>query len=232
MTRQKSFKRRVRSRMEKTSESYTAARRRLIAKSGSPDATPAGTSPDSLAPAGVEASRPSGDAVVANTGRDWEGWFGLLDQWEAATRKHGEIARWLMDEHQVPGWWAQSITVAYEQARGLRAPGQGRDGWYSVSVTRTVNVGVEALYEAVADPGIRSRWLPGNRLEITTNTPKSVRGRWDGGGSRVVIGLEHREDAKSRISLTHERIPDAQARGELKRYWAERLQALKDQLES
>jgi hypothetical protein len=44
MTKQKSFKGRVRARMDKTSESYTAARRQLLAKATSeaaPDAPPA-----------------------------------------------------------------------------------------------------------------------------------------------------------------------------------------------
>lgn len=37
MTRQKTFKRRVRERMAKTSESYTAARRMLVAEGDRPD---------------------------------------------------------------------------------------------------------------------------------------------------------------------------------------------------
>ena len=36
MTKQKSFKGRVRARMDKTSESYTTARRQLLAKAGRP----------------------------------------------------------------------------------------------------------------------------------------------------------------------------------------------------
>jgi hypothetical protein len=34
---------------------------------------------------------------------------------------HTEIARWLVAEHRIGGWWAQSVTVAYERARGVRA---------------------------------------------------------------------------------------------------------------
>jgi hypothetical protein len=40
MTRQKTFKRRLRARMEKTGESYTAARRMLIAAGARPEAAP------------------------------------------------------------------------------------------------------------------------------------------------------------------------------------------------
>ncbi len=107
MTTQKTFKRRVRARMAKTRESYTAARRKLV------DA------------------RPAVEKVVAATGRTWDSWFGLLDAWDAAARTHTETARWLRELHAVPSWWSQSITVAYEQARGLRVPGQQVSGGFT-----------------------------------------------------------------------------------------------------
>ncbi len=62
MTKQKTFKHRVRSRMEKTGESYTAARRMLIA--------------------GPKESAATQEA----TGRGNEEWFALLDEWGAADR--------------------------------------------------------------------------------------------------------------------------------------------------
>ncbi len=236
MTKQKTFKRRIRTRMEKTSESYSAARRQLLAKSDSPadttqpaeptvpqpDASAAGpdvsiagpTSTESTieADTGDSADRPSDQAIAEKTGRDWDGWFALLDEWGAAKQAHAEIARWLTTDHGVPGWWAQSITVAYERARGLRAPGQGRDGKYSVSASKTVNVPVERLFAAVADPTIRGRWLTGDLLEVTTaSPPKSVRGRWDNGRSRVVIGFNPKGEAKSQIGLAHEQLADPPA---------------------
>src|SRR5207249_473349 len=131
MTKQKTFRRRVRARMAKTGESYTAARRMLIAK---------GEGPEAEVPTFVPPM--SDQKLVEATGQGWQQWFGLLDAWEAASRPHPEIARWLGAEHGVPGWWAQSITVGYEQARGLRAPGQHADGW-AVTASKTVDVPVE-----------------------------------------------------------------------------------------
>jgi hypothetical protein len=135
MTRQKTFKRRVRERMTRTGESYTAARRMLIAKGDRPDTTVAPFEPP------VTEER-----VVEATGRGWQAWFELLDAWEAASRSHTEIARWLREEHGVDGWYSQSITLGYERGRGLRAPGQRPDG-FAVSATRTVAVPVERLFE-------------------------------------------------------------------------------------
>ena len=246
MTKQKSFKSRVRARMDKTSESYTAARRQLLAKSTPEPAAPVDpvapvASADQVASAGqaapVEAPgarRPYSDAVIrANTGHGWDEWFVLLDGWGAAERPHTEIARWVHQEHGVGGWWAQGVTVAYEQARGLRAPGQRRGGHFEVSASKTVAVPVERLYEAFADPALRERWLPGAAFEMRTAIPaKSIRANWEDGSTRLVILFSAHGESKSQVALVHERLPDAATAEQLKPWWRERVAALKRLLET
>ena len=220
MTRQRTFKRRVRERMTKTGESYTAARRMLIAKGDRPDTTIAEFEP----PVAEE-------RVIEATGRGWQAWFELLDSWEAASRSHTEIARWLREEHAVDGWYSQSITLGYERARGLRAPGQRPDG-FAVSATRTIAVSVERLFEAFADDTLREHWLPGAELHVRTATAaRSARYDWEDGSTRVIVGFEELGEAKSRVALSHERLPDADAADEMKAWWRERLTVLKELLE-
>ena len=48
-------------------------------------------------------------------------------------------------------WWSQHVTVAYEQARGIREPGQRQDGSFEASVSRTVALDPVAALEAIAD---------------------------------------------------------------------------------
>jgi hypothetical protein len=253
MTKQKSFKSRVRARMDKTSESYTAARRQLLAKSTpEPDAPADQAVPvapaEQVAPVGPEAPvepaapvvdapgarRPYSDEVIrANTGHSWDEWFVLLDGWGAAERPHAEIARWVHQEHGVGGWWAQGVTVAYEQARGLRAPGQRRGGHFEVSASKTVAVPVERLYEAFADPAVRERWLPGAAFEVRTAIPaKSIRANWEDGPTRLVILFSARGESRSQVALVHERLPDAATAERLKPWWRERVAALKRLLET
>ena len=259
MTRNKSFKGRVRARMDKTGERYATARRQLVAKAaangepkaaakGQPEAevaveAPAGVAPAQapagVAPAQAPAAAPvvkppySDDVVRANTGRTWDEWFALLEGWGAVERPHPEIARWLNGEHGVPGWWAQGVTVAYEQARGLRAPRQRRGGHFEVNATKTVHVPAERLYQAFADPGLRERWLPGAAVEVRTARPgKSIRANWDDGSTRLVIAFTARGEAKSQVALAHERVPDAATADRLKSFWRERLAALKQLLEA
>ena len=84
MTRQKSFKRLVRARMEKTGESYTSARVALLAAE-EPKASegPALTMSD--------------DAIRRRTGRGWEEWFDLLDEWGGAQQPRAELVRFVTE---------------------------------------------------------------------------------------------------------------------------------------
>jgi hypothetical protein len=207
MTSQKSFKQRVRTRMEKTGESYTAARAQLLPREQEPDVGP--------------------------TGRPYSEWFAELDAWGAVDASHKEIAAWLMAERDVPGWWAQTITVEYERARGLRAVGQGRDGLFRVGATKTVAVPVEELYAAVTDPARREDWLPGVHLRERTATPhRSARFDWGEGSTRVVIGFDRKGDAKSQVAIQHEMLPDGESAATMKAFWRERLSTLKVVLEN
>jgi hypothetical protein len=61
---------------------------------------------------------PSGAAP----GKGWSEWFRILDAWGSTKRSHWEIARYLRSRDGVGGWWAQTVTVGYERARGMRAP--------------------------------------------------------------------------------------------------------------
>ena len=208
MTSQQSFKRRIRSRMEKTGESYTAARANLL-----PDPEP------------EYEPQFSDEAVRRNTGRGYSEWFAALDEWGAAERPHGKIARWLSDEYGIPGWWCQNVTVEYERARGLRPVLGDRDGTYNASASKTVAVPVERLFEAFA-----GRW-PELR-ERTAQPPRSARFDWDDCATRVVVTFNPKSDAKSTVAVSHERIADPDTAGRLKEMWRERLAELKAQLES
>ena len=224
MTTQKSFKRLVRARMEKTGQSYTTARAALLTAEEPPRGEPA---------QGVE--KPvftvSDEIIRRRTGRGWEEWLDLLDAWGAVDRRHGEIARWVAEEHGADGWSSQAITVSYERARGLRAVGEQRDG-FAITATKTVAAPVQRLYDAFADEEQRARWLPGAQLrERTATPPKSARYDWGDGGTRLIAWFAAKGEAKSTITLSHEKIPDAAEAERLKAYWRERVVALKETLE-
>ncbi|MDG4781084.1 hypothetical protein O7614_15660 [Micromonospora sp. WMMD961] len=242
MTNQKSFKARVRTRMEKTGESYTTARRHLINRAAEPDAPPTPTSTaaspsaqtePSAAATAAQTERIADDLIRARTGRGWSEWFALLDAASASEWTHTRIAHHLVTEHEVPGWWAQTVTVGYEQARGLRAPGQRRGGGFEASASRTVAVPAQRLYEAFADETTRACWLPDVEVRVRTATPPRIfRADWAGGATRIVVGVDVVGESKARVSIVHEKLTGAEQAAELKAYWRERLAALKVLLET
>jgi uncharacterized protein YndB with AHSA1/START domain len=219
MTTQRSFKRLVRARMEKTGESYSAARAMLLA----------GEQPSSNGDAPVLTL--SDDAIRARTGRGWEELFALLDDWGATERTHTEIARWLREEHGIDGWGSQSVTVSYERVRGMRAVGEHEDG-FAISASKTVAVPVEVLFDAFRDADIRGRWLPDAELRERTALPhRSIRYDWDDGSTRVNVFFDAKGDAKSTATVSHARLPDGDEAQRMKAYWRERVSALKEELE-
>ena len=225
MTTHKTLKRRVRARMDKTGERYTAARRNVAAAASSPTATanppakPAVSSPPPV----------SDEAVRKATGRGWDEWLAILDDAGAAGWKHPDIARWVVAEHGISGWWAQSVTVGFERARGLRAEHERPSG-FSLSATKTVNVPVERLYEAFADAKQRNAWL-GHTTRVRSSTaPRTVNLDW-GDGSRVAARFTAQGPAKSQVALQQDPLPDASAVEELRGFWRPRLADLKQRLE-
>ncbi|MBQ1079878.1 SRPBCC domain-containing protein [Nocardiopsis sp. B62] len=222
MTSQEPFKQNVRARMATTGESHTAARAHLTSDPASDAASGTG--------AATIRDRVSGAKVADATGRDYEAWFALLDAWGATPRTHTEIAAWLVEEQGVPDWWAQTVTVAYEQERGLRVPGQKKDGFAS-SASKTVNVPVERLFEAFADPGLRARWLP---VEATERTAKPGR-RFTADlpeGTRIAVTFQAKGDARSSAGVEHTRFGSAERAAEWKAHWRTWLADLKRIMEA
>jgi uncharacterized protein YndB with AHSA1/START domain len=218
MTRQKSFKRLVRARMDKTGERYAAARVALL------------TAEEPKANEGP-ALPVSDEALRRRTGRGWEEWFDLLDEWGAADRSLADAARWVREEHGHVEWSAQAVAVGYHRARGLRAVGEGPNG-FTVTASKTVAVPVERLYEAFVDASVRGRWLPGADLrERTALPPRSARFDWGDGTTRVNVFFTAKGDARSAAALQHERLPDGDEAERMKAFWRERVSTLKEVLE-
>jgi len=219
MTRDKDRKRIIRARMQKTGESYTAARARVLAKA---DYKPA-------APPPIDYARVAGmsDAKVAEkTGHTWREWTGLLDAAKASAKTHREIAELVHGTHGVPGWWAQTVTVGYERIKGLRDRGQRRGGSYEASKSRTYPVAVDRLFHAWADDATRRRWIGESKATVrTASAPKSLRLQWPD-GSIIAVWLTAKGAAKSAVAVTQSKLPDKAAATHAASEWSARLQAL------
>lgn len=231
MTTQKSFKRRVRARMTKTGESYAAARRQLLPQQDAPAEQPAAAPSNGVARRAVDYQ--SAESLRNRTGRGWDEWFAILDADDATKQTHTEIARKLVERHGVEGWWAQSITVAYEQERGLRLPGQRCDGFFDATASKTVAVPLAQLYAAVADPELRSSWLDAELTPRGKSTEHKVfRAEQADTPGKVEFGFTAKGPGKSQVAVAHSKLPDAEIASKLKAEWRDRLATLKSVLEA
>jgi hypothetical protein len=224
MTKEKAFKRRVRDRMSKTGESYATARTQVAHKR---DRVRVAT--DRLA---SPADRPSDDKVREATGRTWAGWFSVLDRWGGRDRTHRETVAYLVQEHQVPGWWAQSITVWYQRNRGLRLKYQQAHG-FTISASKTIAVPLDDLFAAFVSARARRKWLADGTMRLRTSQPgRTARFDWGDGATRVVVSFEEKGPAKATVALAHERLPDPDEAEAAKAAWRQRLTDLKAFLET
>jgi uncharacterized protein YndB with AHSA1/START domain len=77
----------------------------------------------------------------------------------AKENDHKTIAKHLQDDLGVDPWWAQAVTVRYEQERGLRVVGERADGTFEFAVQRTIRTTLEEAYDAFTDPELLSKWF-------------------------------------------------------------------------
>ena len=216
MTTDKARKRAVRSRMQKTGERYSAARRHVVR-----DDAAAALRPRVAEPGVSEA------AIRKGTGRGWDDWFRVLDEWGASTKDHTAIARYVNGEHGIDGWWSQSVTVGYERARGMRAPNQRPEG-FEVSVSKTVPLPPQEAWRAFVEPGHRARWLNlGLRMRTGTRTMgRSARFDVPDEGTRINVSFTPKDDDRTTVTVTHVKLADAADVAAHRTAWKARLESL------
>ena len=220
MTRARSLKKIIRTRAAKTGESYTSARRHVLAaRAASASGKPSVRPPDKPTAAAAKTAKSKGavsdERIRELTGHGLDHWFAVLDAFGAKTKGHTAAADHLYSAHGVPGWHAQGVTVAYERARGLRAVNQRCDGNYQVTVSKVVPVTVRELVGAITDRRRRTQWLreadpalvealstaldgPGNK-PFTIKDNNNARFRYRQNGGVVELRLTGRPGRKTSI---------------------------------
>jgi uncharacterized protein YndB with AHSA1/START domain len=204
MPQQKDLKRLVRARMNKTGESYTAARLQLVKK----------TEPT---PNYAEVAGMSDESVSKRTGRTWAEWVRTLDAASAAEKPHREIASYV-SSLGTPDWWSQMVTVGYERIKGLRDRGQRRGGGYEATKSRTFAVPVETLFNAFANARTRRKWLPVKITVRSSTANKRMTITWTD-GTVVLFGFLPKGTGKSIVAAAHQKLPDKAAAEAMKKEW-------------
>jgi len=244
MTQAKKLKKAIRRRALKTGESYTAARRQVLDARRRGAAAPAAPPPRSSAAPPARARRTTSDAPVRKaTGHGFDHWFAVLDAFGAAAKGHTASARHLSQDHGVPGWHCQMITVEYERARGLRAANQNAKGDFQVSVTQTLPVPFDALTRALEDPRRRRHWLKEVDAELagavqaafaarglTARPQQQAQIRFPWARSRVMLYLAAKPSGKTSIVAANEKLSGPEDVEHRRQIWKAAFAALKSLL--
>ena len=172
----------------------------------------------------------SDGSVAKATGQPTDHWFKVLDAFakKQGGHDHKTAAVFLHEQHAVPEWWCQMVTVLYERERGHRNKHQVSDG-YSASVSRTINVPIAALYSAWMGRG-RAKWLPDEFTVRKATENRSIRITW-GDGTNVEVMFYPKGEGKAQVTVQHGKLRSQATVGKIKKFWAARLDALRDLLE-
>jgi hypothetical protein len=249
MTRARALKQVIRARAAKTGERYTTARRQVIKDVSAaaplkraPASPESESSPAPSAPPAPTKGSVSDASSRAKTGHGLDHWFAILDKFDGVAKGHTALARHLYEDHKVPGWYAQGITVAYERARGARMLHQRMSGEYEVSVTKTVNGDTAAVARAFTDAKRRAKWLPAANADlgaalIAALKAKSSKGfvirpdgmgryRYKWGASTVQFYLYPKGEERTSVVVTQMKLAAAAAVEARRTEWRAALGAL------
>jgi len=165
------------------------------------------------------------DSIAKATNKSWDDWVKDLDARGAHDMSHTVLARQLYDELdgtiENHGWWAQGITVAYEQHIGKRVPGQLANGLFELAVSKTIAVPREACFSNTV------KWFESrsdvNRQKMlkprTSETLKRSNWRCDfADGSKFAATVEE-SVGKSKLVLSHTAIPTKGDADRWRVYW-------------
>lgn len=165
-------------------------------------------------------------AIEQATHRSWDEWVSLLNAQGAAELTHTELAKLVNNELagvavDSPAWWAQGITVAYEQHIGKRVPGQLANGRFELAVSKAVARPRDEFFPVV------TKWFESQGdfngaapLKMrSTETPKRSNWRCDfADGSKFAATVEVNGD-KSKLVLSHTDVPSQEEHDAWKEYW-------------
>lgn len=195
----------------------------------------------------------SDDAVRAKTGKDWNEWFRVLDEFGGTEKGHKLMAKFLKEEQGLTAWWSQMVTVQYERERGMREVNERPKG-FALSVSRSVACPLDQAWSAWAVASELSRWFTtdaiqdfreGGRYEnadrdagtfLRIVPKKRIRFTWEQErhkpGSEVEVAFAAGKPGKTQIVLTHEKLSSKEEVEDLREGWSWAMDSLKNYLES
>lgn len=167
------------------------------------------------------------EAIERTTNRTWDDWLKYMDGIGAKNLTHHEIATLLLDELKDTienyAWWAQSVTVAYEQDIGRRIPGQRPDGTFQTSVSKSTQLPMQDLmdkWEAFAEADDAVKALVAEEVRVS-GTEKRITWRTKGhDGSSIRVTSEPKKNGTASLIVNHMELQTHDLNIEAKEKWS------------
>lgn len=170
------------------------------------------------------------EAITRATNIPWVDWLDWLEAQRARDLSHQKIAERIRERGDVSGWWAQTITVAYEQHIGRRVPGQDCDGNYQVAVSKTLPSSMDEALARWSElmAGVESLSdIPLSRGPETSSTQKWR--YWRCGladGSRVSVHVHQKAADKAALGIQHDKLESPDQVEHWRAFWKARVREL------
>lgn len=190
------------------------------------------------------------EACREATGKTFGEWFAAIEEKGPALGRR-EIITWIYDltGRGKDVWWATTIWVEFEAARGIVNKKDGLAEGYNICATKSVKASAEAVYDAFAKEGLNAFLGSNAAVEggaytddggnegtwARLRTGKDVRITWKTNGvdTPSLVDASFKEAAgKTAITVTHSRIQTRDEADGLRTAWGEALAKLKTQLEA
>ncbi|QNE88600.1 hypothetical protein H0194_05615 [Corynebacterium incognita] len=157
------------------------------------------------------------DKFSRATGKSLEEWMRLIP----AELSHKEMAQAAVEAGATP-WWAQGIAVEIERRIGRRKVGESCTGDINASTSKTVPGVWTEVFDALAE--FLATKCPFDIEEPTTSATEKWR-YWRADvtdGTKITINVSD-GGGKSKIGVQHSKLPDHDARQNVKDVWQSTL---------
>jgi uncharacterized protein YndB with AHSA1/START domain len=192
----------------------------------------------------------SNKAVVKATEKSWDAWHKVLKRAKVDDLTHKEIVTYLREKHGLTHWWAQTITVDYEQYIGRRKEGQTQSADFQIGVRKTLNFPSSDVWDLLMSPKGSQLWLGKNRLKNFDEGKKYSTSEGTTGEFRVNKPYHHIRltwklkdwerpsvlqvrvipvsSKKSTISFHQEKLKNQKVREQMRAHWKEVLKKISE----
>ncbi|HXL56411.1 MAG TPA: hypothetical protein VN958_09150 [Chitinophagaceae bacterium] len=169
-------------------------------------------------------------AFIEATGKTWKEWLSELEKMNAKNLNHKDIVFALVRQYDISDWWAQSITVRFEQETGRRIPGETSEGTYQVTVSSTIEGDAETIFDSWTEK--YALHLSFNGVKIAAPPTTSITKKWYywrvklENASRISVNFSQKTETKTLVQVNHDDILSSDEIEQWKAFWKKEIAGL------